>query len=283
MAISTTAQLNSLYNSIYEDALFVARETTLMVGLVRTFSGTGYATRTIPVFSQSTAVSVAEGVDYANPQTFSKTSKATLTPGEVMAQYLLTDRMIATDDEDNVRSAAAMELGMSIAEKVDEDLLGKFSSFDTQIGSAGAALTISKLAAANAILNAGKARGVRHCVLHPYGWHDIWTELGQPAATYDFLGEVANQALRDHFVGNWMGMNFYQTSNISIDANDDANGGMFVDWALGFDVREPFSVRPERDESLRATELNAHMGYATAVIRSEWGVYLTHDATQPTS
>ena len=45
MAISTVSDLNSLFNLIYEDAVFVAREQNLMVNLVRNFSARGWMSR----------------------------------------------------------------------------------------------------------------------------------------------------------------------------------------------------------------------------------------------
>ena len=66
-----------------------------------------------------------------------------------------------------------------------------------------------------------------------------------------------------------------------MDASDDAYSGIFARDAMLFDLREAFSIRPDRDESLRATELNGHIGYAEGVWRSESGAYLLADATTP--
>ena len=47
MAITQTSDLNSLYNQIYERALFVLRETNLMVNLVSNYSASNFYTRNI--------------------------------------------------------------------------------------------------------------------------------------------------------------------------------------------------------------------------------------------
>jgi len=281
MTISTVADLNSLYNLIYEDSLFVAREANLMVGLVRNFSATGYMARKIGVRPTLTAQVKPEGVDFQNPQLWDKQLKATLTPQVVMAQSILTDEDVQTDPE-NARTDCAQELGAAIATKIDKDLLALFSGFSSGKGSAGSALTIANCAAALSKLRTSMAPNPLYFILHPYGWHDIWIELGQPASQKALLGDIANEALRSFFVGNWMGATWFTSANITIDGSDDAIGAVFNPQSLGFDSREAPMMEPERDASRKATELNMSAGYAVGEIRDEFGVKLTHDATEPT-
>jgi hypothetical protein len=281
MAISTVADLNSLYNLIYEDALFVARETNLMVGLVRNFNGTGYMARKIGIRPTITAQLKPEGVDFQNPTLWDKELKATLTPSVAFAQVLLTDEQMQTDP-DSARTDAAMELGGAIGTKIDVDLVTLFGSLTTDKGAAGASLTIAKCAAAISVLRNNLAPNPLYVVLHPYGWHDVWIELGQPASQKAFLGDMANEALRSFFVGGWLSATWFTSANIAVDGSDDAVSGIFNPQALGFDSRESPSLEPERDASRKAVELNMSAGYAVGVVRSEYGVKLTHDATEPT-
>jgi hypothetical protein len=281
MAITTIADLNSLYADIYDDALFVARETNLMVGLVRNFSATGYMARKGAIRPTVTAQAKAEGVDFQNPTTFGRSAKYTLSPGVVMAQTLLTDEDVQTDP-DNAVQDSSQELGGSVATKIDLDLVTLFASLTTGKGSAGSSLTIANCAAGVSVLRNEKAPNPIYFVLHPYGWHDIWVELGQPAATYSFLGDLANQALRDFFVGTWLSATWFVSANIAVDASDDAVGGVFHQQSLGFDSRESPTLEPERDASRKATELNMSAGYAVGILRDEYAAKLTHDATEPT-
>ena len=110
---------------------------------------------------------------------------------------------------------------------------------------------------------------------------DIWVELGQPATNKAFLGELANRALRDFFVGSWLNMTWFVSANIEVDANDDAVSGVFNPGALAFDSRKPPTLEPERDASLRAWELNMTAGYAYGERRDSFGVAYTADATEP--
>lgn len=282
MATTTTADLNGLFNSIYERSLFVARELNLMINLVSTYSDNTFHTRTFTQRPEVTAETVAEGTDYASPTTFGKSSIGSLTPSEVIDQVIITDVSIM-NDPDNTVADASQEMGEAIATKIDTDLVGVFASFSTDCGpGAGSAATISDVAAGISILRNRKAIGV-NVVLHPYQWHDIWVLLGQPTANQALLGDVANEALRQFFLGNWLGANWYVSSNISVDGNADAVGGVFNARSIAFDSRIAPRMEPERDASLRAWELNMVAGYAVGLgNRPTYGLKYTSDATEPT-
>ncbi|MCK4302624.1 MAG: hypothetical protein KAY24_00085 [Candidatus Eisenbacteria sp.] len=281
MAISTVASMASLFNLIYEDTLFVAREMNVMTNLVTPYSARGWMDRKIGIYPTMTAVAVAEGVDFAAPTTFTKTLQMTLSPGEVITQAILTDRRVETDPED-ARRDCAQEMGNAISTKIDVDIVTDIASFTTDKGAGtGVTATIATFATAVTTLRAASVPNPMYAVLHPYHWHDIWTELGQPAATYVLLGDVANQALKDFFVGDWLNMRWWVCANIAVDATPDAVSGVFNPQALAFDSRKAPTMEPERDASLRAWELNMVAGYAHGVRRQTHGVKMTADATAP--
>ncbi len=281
MTITTVSDLNSLYNLIYDDALFVARESNIMTGLVRNFSASGYMARKVSIRPQITAQVKAEGIDFQNPTTFGRTVKATLTPAVVMAQAILTDEDVQTDP-DNARQDAAQELGLAIATKIDVDLVTLFQSFTETKSSGSSAITIAEVAAAISVLRYNSSPNPLYVVMHPYGWYDIWVELGQPASQKAFLGDVANEALNSFFVGNWMSATWFTSANIPTYSTADAYSAVFNPQALGFDSREAPTMEPERDASRKATELNMSAGYAVGIIRQEFGAALIHDITEPT-
>lgn len=282
MAITQYTSISSYVNTIYERSLFVAREQNLMTNLVRNFNATGWMSRVISTRPTISAESVADATDYSNPTTFGKSTLATLTPGEIIAQVVLTDQAYETDP-DNLRNDAALELGNAIATKIDTDLVGSFSSFTTDKGDgAGSAATLANFAAAIAVLRNNKAPAPIYIVCHPYHWHDIWSGLGQPAATYANMDALTSQALRDYYVMDLIAARWFVSANISVDANDDAISGVFNPQALGFDSRRAPRLEPERDASLRGWELNMTAGYAYGVVRNTFGVKFTADATEPT-
>lgn len=283
MAVTTTTDLNGLYNTIYERALFVAREMNLMTQLVDNRSATGWMSRVVPIRPTITAVSVGETEDFNAPTTFGKSTLATLTPGEIMAQVVLTDRDVETDPDSAVRDAE-FELGSSIAVKIDTDLMSLFDSFTTDKGDGtGQTATFENFAAAVAAVRAGFANqyGTINAVLHPYHWHDLWLELGKPAATYANLAGVTEQALRQYFITELLGgVRIYTSSNVPR-SGSDAISGLFVRPAIMLDTRRAVRMEQERDASARATELNINAGYAYGIVRNTFGGGFTADATAP--
>ncbi len=284
MAVTTVSDLNGLFNTIYERALFVARETNLMAQLIDNRSATGWMTRNISIRPQISAVSVTETQDFNSPTTFGKTTQATITPGEIMAQVVLTDRDMETDP-DGAQNDAVVELAGAISTKIDVDLVTLMASFTTDKGDgAGNTATLANFAAAAAVLRYNKAEqfGALTAVLHPYQWHDLWLELGSPAATYAALPGITEQAIRQYYIMDYVKVRIFVSSNIATDGSDDAVGGMFVKPAMMLDTRRAMRMETERDASARAWEINVNAGYGYGIARPTLGVKFTSDVTEPT-
>jgi hypothetical protein len=279
--ISRVSDASAFFHEIFEDTRYVARETSLMTQLVTPLSATGWMDRTVPIYPELTATSIAEGVDFVDATLWNKTEDDSLTPDEIMVQVLLTDRRIETDPAD-ARRDASYEMGAAISEKIDTDLVTSFADFTADKGpGAGATIAISYVAAGITKLRANKTPAPISIVLHPYQWHRIWTELGQPAANKAFLGDAANRALRDFYVSDLMNVMWYVSANIPVDASEDAVAGMFNRQAMAFDVRKAPLFEYERDASKRAWELNLSAGYAQGVWRDSFGIKLTSDCAEP--
>jgi hypothetical protein len=278
--ITSTADLNGLFKVIYQDALFVAREQNIMTNLVTNFSASGWMARKFTKRPQIAAEAKAEGEDFAKPTKFGKEDAGSLIPGMVMAQSILTDEDMETDPE-SVRQQCARELGDAISTKIDQDLVGDFASFDARGPGAGSPATIAKFAACIAILRNRLVPNPIKIVCHPFHWYDVWTELGQPAAQKAFLGDLANQALRDFYVGDWLLAEWYVSANIAVDGNDDAISGVFNAQALAFDSRKVPDLETERDASRLAYELNMSAGYAHGACRRDLGLQYVADASEP--
>jgi hypothetical protein len=283
MAVTQLSDLSSLYNTIYDASLFVARERNLMLNLVDVRDAQGWMSRIVPIRAQITAAAVAETEDYSNPSTFGKSTKATITPSEIIAQAVLTDINMETDPDNAVRDLA-VELGSAVAYKIDYDLVSLFTSFTTDVGAgAGSSASLTTLGDAVARLNATHALqyGQPVAVLHPYHWHDIWVELGVPAATYANKDAMTTEALRNYFAAELMGVRIFTSGNIAVDGSDDAISGIFVQPAIMADFRRRPRLESQRDASARATEWNLTAGYGVGVVRADFGMKYTADATAP--
>ena len=282
MAITQYTSISSHLAMIYEDSVLVARDAGLMPSLVSGYSAQGRMTRTFSTRPEVSYEAVADAMDYSNPTTFGKTAGATLTPAELIAQFILTDANIESDP-DGARNQAAQELGLAAAAKVDYDLVGVFSSFTTDTGTANSSFSTTIMAdAISNLRDLSAPSNALNAVLHPFHWHDVFLETGVPAATYANKDAMTTRALQDYWMANYLGVNVYTSAQIATDTADDAISAVFAPQAIAFDVRRAYRLEPERDASLRAWELNATMVYAVGLgERSTWGIKMTADATAP--
>jgi len=286
MAVGYTgvAELNSYFNNIYEDAVFAVHEQTIATRLVRNFTnGRGDQTRSLTTYPTITPVSVAETEDFAAPTAFDKSLLATLTPGEVMSQVLITDRRIETDPQ-NARQDAAVELAAGFAEKIDKDIFGNFNALTGgTVGSLGGTMLWGYLYAAISRLRAASVPRPYYAVLHPYAWHDLAT-TAMVSATATNAPDFQDEVQRRFYVGNVAGLDgIYVSANVETSGGTGAYSAVFNPNAIAFDVRRGIRLEPERDASKRAWELNMTAMYAHGIWRPLWGVQILHDITAPTS
>lgn len=282
MATGTTgtADISGYFNNILEDALFVAREDSLMPALVTNYNASGWADRKLSIYPQIAAQTIGEKEDITTPTVFGKSALATFTPIEIAAQVILTDREVETDP-DAARANASAELGGAISDKIETDIVTLFRSFTKNTGGgAGTAFALVQVANALAYLRNQKARGPFAVVLHPYHWLDVWVEIGKPSTSL-VATEAANRAMNDYFVANLINAQWYQHALIPVDGSDDATSAVFNREALALDTRRAPRLEPERDASLRAWEVNITAGYAAGIRRDAFGVKLLADATAP--
>lgn len=282
--MSVYTDISGLLPDIWDGALIVARDNTLMESLVRGFDDKRGATpRKNSIYGTVTFREVAETDDIV-PQTYSRSLKSTLTPAEKAASFFLSDTRIETDDQDVV-SDASRELGMGLSQKVEADVLGDFPSLTGgTIGAAGSTLTWGHILAAQSRLRATNAPQPFYCVLHPYQWH----QLGKTMTITQGAKQNAPDSLLETVVRNfWQdtvyGINFFTTSNLAIDGNDDVTAAMFSRDALALDSRRAPRLERQRDASRRGWELVMTAMYAHGTWRPEWGIQIISDATAPTS
>lgn len=275
------ADITALVNDIYHNALFALRERNLLAPTVMNATAGGMNPRKVTTYGTANPRAVNEGVDVA-PTQFTKTLLSTITPARVADTFLLTDEDMATDP-DNARNSAAMEMGAAFAEFVDQDIASQFSNLTAgTISLTGGSLTWAGVVNAHAILHASNVPGPYVCVLHPYQWADLFTQAVVSDVALTRAPAFQDRMVNNYFVSSLLGdVTFVVSSNVSVDSTPDATAGMYNRDAIIFDVRKPFSIRPQRDESREALELNASIWYETAVWRAALGVQIISDATTP--
>lgn len=119
----------------------------------------------------------------------------------------------------------------AIQRKKDIDGLAMFATASTTIAGAGVTLTSGHIRApveriASNATEPGKPP--YYAVLHGYGIYDLGTELRGGVGTYPVPEGITQEAYRRGFSGTIEGAEVYRDGLITIDANDDARGGVFA-------------------------------------------------------
>ena len=275
VVINTSGSISAFLTNIYEVALLVARENSVMSGLVHNFTnGQGMNGRVWATYSGGTFGTISESYDTAdNSQAFTPSAAGTLTPAIFAATYTLSDMRIASDPF-GVQADAGRDLGQLAAVGVDKALVGLFTSFTGgTIGATTTALTWPGIQKASAYIRANLAPAPYSCVLTPAQLYDL------TAATSGVPTLLQSQKLIEEFgqfyASSWAGIDFFVDANIT-DTGGTTSAGIFSRDALALDIRRAFRIEMQRDASVGggAWELNASMVYAYGVYRPTFGVLL---------
>jgi len=284
MAGSTTTTLNDLLPSIVAEAMFVASERSIMRGLVKNYTlapGQG-KTVTVPIFPIQTAATVTEGDEVSN--TAVSTSGATLTVSTAAIRTLLTD-LARTSSASNVVADLGKLFGEAIARKIDTDLTALFAGFSTGTGDYTTQIGASTIFAQVAALrSAGVPTDGMVCVLHPAIAYDLKAALTTGGATGAFTmgaySDVANEAMREGFVGRLAGIEVYETSNIDYVTNaGDFPGAVFHRDALGLAMIGDINIETQRRASFLGDDIVASCHYGVGELYDGYGKYLKFDSS----
>lgn len=282
--LNPSSDISGYIQTIYDDAVFTARENTFMAQLVTPFNDTmdEKKTRQRSDWGSATIATLGETDDLSS-QSFTPTAGNTLTPVEYGAQFFLPDTRVSADPF-GVRNAAAQELGMALATDINTNLLGNLASLTGgTVGAAGTTITWGHFFATLSQLEvATKKAGPYVCVMHTYQWHVLAKSVAA-AATVTNAPMFQDEVMKRWYVGTVGPVDIYTSTDITIDGSDDASGGMFQRQAIAFDGRRAPRLEPERDASRRGWELNMTSVYAHGVWRSSFGIVMTFDASTPTS
>ena len=275
---STSSTLSELYTEIVAEAQFVATEQSIMRNLVRNYqiSGGGKAVE-VPIYSAISASAVAEATDLSN--TAVNPSSATITASEVGVMTTLTD-LARNSAPRNVAGDIGRLFGEGIAKKQDQDLIALFDGFSTTLGDGTTAVSASSVFNALSTLRANSLP-INECavVLHPKIAYDLKANLTNTFANAN-ANDLANEALRNGFVGRLAGMPVFETANMSnTGVAGDYKGGAFHRDAIALAEMQGLKVETQRDASLRADEIVATAVYGVGEIHDSYGVEMHFDSS----
>jgi N4-gp56 family major capsid protein len=282
MSGSTTTTLNDLLPQIVAEATFVASERSIMRGLVKNYQlGSGQGkTITVPRYPRQTAAALTEGNEIAN--TAVSTDGATLTVSTAAIRTLVTDLAVASAAS-NVVADLGRLFGEAIARKIDTDLTALFTGF-TASGDGTTAITAADIFRAVALLRADAVpMDQMVCVLHPAIAYDLKASLstaGNTPFTMDGGSMVANEALREGFVGRLSGIPVFETSNMANTGNaGDFMGAVFHADALGLAMIGDIGIETERRASFLGTDVVGFCHYGAGALYNAYGRGLNFDSS----
>jgi hypothetical protein len=281
MANETTyALISSLLPDVYEAALMYAQESFIMPQLVTTYTDqTGMQDRKISEYATGTVTTgLGETVDLT-PQVFDRNLLATLIPGEIGTQFVVTDRRLDSDDVD-ILSDLSQHIGYTLFRQIEIDLTSHFSSLTGgTVGALATRLTWQDIYKARAELANAAVPPPYNLVLSEYQYYDLATAANIAAITAAAPLRVRDDIQSRYYVASVGDIDIYTTSVLG--AADPTYGAMFNRGALALDIRRAMRIELQRDASLRATEVNATAVYGHGLRRPSWGVVIMSDGTAP--
>ena len=294
MAITNTSVLSDTIKTVISEARYTEQIKEVISGVCWRITKPLHdgSTVNLPYWGTVSANNLSEGIDMVNPQAMEDTN-VQFTPGEVGAQIVLTDK-VARDNNEDVLRAAGRILGEAMVAKREQDLAGQFTDATTDLGGSTTVATLGIIAAAratlagNSLANGGPAPMPYGVIHHPYvllDLVDVLTPTLPGSNSHIAVGSgIAEDTLANYTIGRVFGMPVMESANISIDSTPDAIGvvlSMGTGGGLVLATANEWAINPERDESLRATELNVVGEYAVGEYLPGWMVSLTNDATAP--
>lgn len=286
MANETTfALVSSLGPDIWEAALMFAQEQFVMPQLVTVFTDSmGWHDRFNSEYSQGTVVTGLGETTDLTTQALSRSLLGSLSPGEIGTQYIVTDRRL-TDDLDqqiDVIADAGEVIGYSVFKQVEAHLVAQLGSLTAgTVGTAGSALTWQIIYNARSILAYNNVPSPYSVVLPEYAWSDLANVANIVGSSNAFQLRIRDEIQSRYYVGSVNDMDFYVKGKDVFTAGTAVAAGMFSRQAIALDIRRGFRIEPERDASLRSTELNATMVYGYGTWRASYGVRINTDASAP--
>ena len=279
---STTTSLNDLLPLIRQEALFVASERSIMRGLVKNYTlapGQG-KTVSVPIYPIQTAAVISEGSEVTD--TTVSTNVADLTIGTVAIRTLLTD-LARASAASNVVADLGKLFGEAIARKMDTDLTALFSSFDAPTAGT-TVITAQQIFQAVAKLKASAVpTDGMVCVIHPEIAFDLkaaLTTTGNTPFTAGAFGDVANEAMRQGFVGTLAGIPVYETSNMA-NSGSAGNyiGAIFQTEALGLGMIGDIAIETQRRASFLGDDIVCSAYYGTGTLQTNYGRSLNNNSS----
>ena len=284
MANNTTIN-SELFTALLADAQFAAYENSIARQIVTAFDVPMNAGKVlqVPVYSAVTALALSEGTAPESPADTNTTS-ADITLGEIGTYFRVTD-LLRDSAQRNVIADLGLNAGRAIAEKMDADVFGLFSSFSNSVGTEDSAISVDNIFEAIATLRANKVVGPLYAVIAPRAALQLKKALYNAGGAVATANNFGSEVLSRGFIGMLGGCTILESSLVNqlLDTDSDgqlnAIGAVFAPTALGHAMRGTINMETERKAAERSTDVVMTAVKGQAILQNAHGVKILGSAS----
>lgn len=285
--LPTTGDLENAQNIVLVAARHTVENATPTSNLVEHHRlPPGAKQLTVPKVGQMTADDLTPGVDMVASQDIGMTT-VDLTVGEVGMLVVLDDTLVMQQNDPLV-AVVGVQMGNGMARKLDVDLIALFAALNggTDLGADNADFSGRNAAACIAFARTNNFPSPVFVIHHPNALFHLATTLAPIGATTGVQTPIGFSAdlLKDFWKLNLSGVPFFETANIAVVGATASGRGVIASMhaLAALDSMEP-RVEPQRDASLRATELNMVARYGVFELDDAYGAPLRYEIAAPST
>lgn len=275
--MANTTSINSeLFQNLLVQSQYALYENSIARAVSTVFDypvGAGKVV-SVPIWAGITSAKPGEGVAPAAADT--NTNSKTITLEEHVVYAEVTDFLRDSAQESVIASLGA-QAGLALAEGLDKELIGLFSSVVQQIAQDGNDLTVNMLMQAAATIRSNKYTGPLYAIVNPKQAYGMKAALTATNA-YTANTNAGNRILDQYFVGSIAGITILEHANVTVDANGDSLGCVFAPQAFGLAQRGGVTMEEQRNAAKRSTDVVLTAVAGAGILRPELAVKILTDA-----
>jgi N4-gp56 family major capsid protein len=275
--MANTTSINSeLFQNLLVQSQYALYENSIARAVSTVFDypiGAGKVV-SVPIWAGITSAKPGEGVAPAAADTNTNSKTINLEEHVVFAE--VTDFLRDSAQESVIASLGA-QAGLALAEGLDKELIGLFSSVVQQIAQDGNDLTVNMLMQAAATIRSNKYTGPLYAIVNPKQAYGMKAALTATNA-YTANTNAGNRILDQYFVGSIAGITILEHANVTVDANGDSLGCVFAPQAFGLAQRGGVTMEEQRNAAKRSTDVVLTAVAGAGILRPELAVKILTDA-----
>ena len=279
---ATTGNLENAQKIILATSRYTEEHNAPALALIEQFTlPKGSKQVTVPKVGQMTMSDLVDGQDIIDEEDIGMTT-VDLTASEVGAKVILTDKLV-DQAADNVMTMIGRQLGDGMARKKDSDVLALYTNLNggEKLGAATKFFKASNVQAIVAHAKANKFGSQVYIVHHPNAVAYLAKEAAVTASATS--SEISSGWSADLLNNFWSGLrpmngvSIFEDGNITADSSGDGIGVLADKGAMAALTNVATKTEPQRDASLRATEVVLTADYGVFELDDTKGAGLTYD------